>query len=79
MLHDSANAGVQVGKAPHDVLIAGLEYADDAGLLDDNAQDASQRVTAISCGSKRDASMVISLAKTKAMHIHRKMRVTAIM
>ena len=77
VLHDPPNAGVRVGKPPYEVDIVGLEYADDAGLLDEDAQQASQRVTALSIGSKRDAAMVISIPKTKGMHIHKKVQVSA--
>ena len=76
-LHDPANAGVRVGKAPYDVEISGLEYADDAGLLNEDTQQASDRVTAISIGSRTDAAMSISIPKTKTMHIHHKIRVSA--
>ena len=67
---------------PHQVTVSNLEYADDAGLLNENTEEASQRVTTISIGSKRDAAkrdaaMVISTTKTKTMHIHKKVRVTA--
>ena len=57
--------------------VSSLKYADDAGLLDENADESSERISVISVGSKRDASMVISVAKTKAMHIHKKVRVSA--
>ena len=77
VLHDIPSSGVHVGEPPYDVDIDKLEYADDAGLLDDDAEQASQRVSAISIGSKQDAGMVISLAKTKDMHIHRRVRVSA--
>ena len=69
-LHDIPNSGVTVGAPPHEVTISSLEYADDAGLLDVNASLASERVTAIAIGSRKDAAMEISISKTKAMHIH---------
>ena len=77
VLHDVPLAGVIVGKPPYEVKISGLEYADDAGLVDENARKASERVSAISIGSKKDAAMVISILKTKTSHIHKKTRVTA--
>ena len=77
VLHDIPNSGVRVGNPPYQIDVSGLEYADDAGLLDENADESSERISAISVGSKRDASMVISVAKTKAMHIHKKVRVSA--
>ena len=46
-----------------------LGYADDAALLDDNIQKSSDRVTSISVGSKRDADMTISIAKTEFMQV----------
>ena len=51
-------------KSSFKIAISGLEYADDAGLLDDNVTNASARVTALSIGSKQDAAMVISIPKT---------------
>ena len=74
--HDDPEAGVTVGKAPHDVRIRSLEYADDAGLLDVDVKSASKRLSAIAEGSRNDAAMVISIPKTKAMHIHKKVRVS---
>lgn len=74
--HDSPNAGVTVGVAPHTVHVDKLEYADDAAFVDDIVDDASVRVSSISRGSVSDASMVISIKKTKAMHIHQKENVS---
>ena len=54
-----------------------IEYADHAGLIDDDTHHASNRVTSISIGSRRNASMEISKPKTKAMHIHKKVSVSA--
>ena len=76
VIHDSPNAGITLGSAPHEVKISALEYADDAGLLDANVADASVRMSAISRGSREDAAMIISIPKTKAMHIHKTMAVT---
>ena len=53
-----------------------LEYADDAGLVDVNIQEASTRISSIATGSREDAAMEISIPKTKAMHIHKKVRVS---
>ena len=74
--HDLPDAGITVGSAPHCVTISGLEYADDAALLDSNVQQASNRLQAISHGSRKDAAMELSLPKTKVMHIHKKDRVS---
>ena len=68
--HDQPDAGIMLGSPPYEVKISALEYADDAGLLDNNADDASVRLSAISRGSREDAAMIISVPKTKAMHIH---------
>ena len=48
-----------------------LGYADDAALLDGTPEVATPRVTAIAQGSEEDADMVISVAKTKCMHVRR--------
>ena len=51
-----------------------LGYADDAALLDETPETATERVTAIAVGSKADADMLISVSKTKTMHIRRQER-----
>ena len=58
--HDCPDAGVTVGSPPNDVKIRALEYADDAGLLDNNTSESSIRLTSIARGSREEASMVIS-------------------
>jgi hypothetical protein len=75
-VHDTPNAGITVGHPPHQVTISSLEYADDAGLLDSNAQQASDRISKIAEGSRSDAAMEISIVKTKAMHVHKKVPVS---
>ena len=74
--YDIPDAGITVGSSPHQVTISGLEYADDAALLDPSIEQASKRLSAISYGSKNDAAMEISIPKTKVMYIHKKDRVT---
>ena len=72
MLHDLPHAGVTVGRAPYEVAVKELEYADDAGLLDDDPETASQRVSSISIGSRENAAIEISKSKIKVMHIHKR-------
>ena len=69
--HDVANSGVVVGNGDSSVLMAKFEYADDAALIDGNTTLALARVTALAEGSLKDAAMVISVRKSKAMHVHR--------
>ena len=73
------HTGITVGSAPHSVITSGLEYADDAALLDSDVYQASNILHAISHGSKNDAAMKISLPTTKVMHIHKKGRVSQTM
>ena len=54
-----------------------LSYADDAGLVDEDAQRSSDRLSSIASGSTNDAAMSVSLDKTKAMHIHKRDTVSA--
>ena len=75
--HDIANSGVAVGNGDSSVLMSKFEYADDAALIDGNTTLASARVTALAEGSLKDAAMVISVRKSKAMHVHRTRRVDA--
>ena len=53
-----------------------LGYADDAVLLDNDGETAANRVTAISIGSKQDADMTISVAKTEVMYVREQGRIT---
>ena len=73
-LHDVPNPGVTVGVGESSTIMSKFEYADDAALVDADAATATVRVSAIAAGSLTDAAMVISQAKSKAMHIHRKKR-----
>ena len=75
--HDVANSGVVVGNGDSSVLMSKFEYADDAALIDGNTTLASARVTALAEGSLEDAAMLISVRKSKAMHVHRTRRVDA--
>ena len=75
-LHDMPGSGVEVGMPPYHITVSSLEYADDAGLIDDNVQQASARLSSISSGSRNDAAMDISIPKTKAMHIHEQVKVS---
>ncbi len=59
------------------VCLSKLEYADDAALIDENVEQASARVTSISNGSLEEAAMVISIRKSKVVHVHKKTRVSA--
>ena len=75
-LHDRPNSGLTVGHHPHTVHVSKLEYADDGGMIDENAAFASVRLSAIATGSEEDAAMVISIVKTKAMHVHQRISVS---
>ena len=75
--HDINNSGVTVGAGENAVCVSKLEYADDAALIDENVEQASARVTSIAKGSLEEAAMVISIRKSKVMHIHKKTRVSA--
>ena len=70
------NPGVAVGVG-ESTIIKSFEYPDDALLVDADAATATARVTALATGSLTDATMVISQAKSKVMHIHRKTRVSS--
>ena len=54
-----------------------LDYADDAALLDVDAEVASKRVSSIAKGSREDADMIINITKTEAMHVKEQGRVSA--
>ena len=76
-LHDVANSGMVVGEAENAIRISKFEYADDVALVDGNSVLTSTRVTALATGSIMDATMLFSIRKSKAMHVHRPMRVDA--
>ena len=68
-LHDIAGQGIG-GPSLGDVTATKLEYADDVGLLDWTATEASERVSALASGSRTSASMEMSVPKSKGMHVH---------
>ena len=61
-----SRSGVTMGYYPHQVEVSSLEYADDAGLLDEDELAASAWVTALAIGSRTDVAVEISKLKTKA-------------
>ena len=63
-------AGQGIGPSLCDVTASKLEYADDVGLLDWTAAEASARVSALASGSRASASMKMSAPKSKGMHVH---------
>ena len=76
-MHDLQNPGVAVGVGESTTIMSKFEYADDAAFVDADAATATARVTALAAGSLTDAAMVISQAKSKVMHIHRKTHVSS--
>ena len=76
-LYDHVNPGMSVGTGAHTVRMAKFEYADDAALIDEDAGQATARVTSLAAGSIADAAMIISAKKSKVMHIHKTTRTSA--
>ena len=76
-LYDHVNPGMTVGTGAHTVRMAKFEYADDAALIDEDAEQATARVTSLAAGSISDAAMIISAKKSKVMHIHKTTRTSA--
>ena len=68
-LHDITGQGIG-GPSLGDVTASKLEYADDVGLLNWTAAEASARVSALASGSRTSASMEMSAPKSKGMHVH---------
>ena len=66
-----------MGAGENPVCVSKLEYADDAASIDENVEQAYVRVTSIAKGSLEEGAMVISIRKSKLMHIHKKTRVGA--
>ena len=60
-LYDHVNPGMTVGKGAQTVRMAKFEYADDAALIDEDAGQATARVTSLAAGSVADAAMIISV------------------
>ena len=77
MLYVKLNAGITLGSAPYTMHVSDPSYADDAGLLDQDAPLSSDRISSIASGSTNDAAMSVSLEKTNAMHIHKQVAVSA--
>ena len=78
-LYDHVNPGmtVSVGTGAHTIRMAKFEYADDAALIDEDAGQATARVTTLAAGSIADAAMIISPKKSEVMHIHKTTRTSA--
>ena len=66
-----------VGTGAHTVRMAKFEYADDAALIDEDAGQATARVTSLAAGSIADAAMIILAKKSKVMPIHKTTRTSA--
>ena len=49
-----------VGTGAYTVCMSKFEYADDAALIDEDAKQATARVTSLAIGSLEDAAMIIS-------------------
>ncbi len=76
-MHDLLNPGVAVGVGESTTIMSKFEYKDHAALVDADAATATAKVTALAAGSLTGAAMMISQAKSKVMHIHRKTRVSS--
>ena len=76
-LYDHVKHGMTVGTGAHTVRIAKFEYADDAALINEDAAQATARVTSLAVGSIADAAMIISTKKSKVMHIDKMTRTSA--
>ena len=76
-MHYLQNIGVAVGVGESTTIMSKFEYAVHAALGDADAATATARVTALAAGCRTDAAIVISQAKGKVMHIHRKTRVSS--
>ena len=76
-MHALQNHGVVVGVGENTTIMPKFEYVDDATLVDADAATATARGIALAAGSRTDAAMVISQAMSKALHIHRKTRVSS--
>ena len=74
-LYDHLNPGMTVGTGAHTVRMVKFEYADDAALIEDDAGQATARVTSLAAGSIVDAEMIISTKKSK--HIHKMTQTSA--
>ena len=66
-----------IGTGAHTVRMVKFEYADDAALIDEDAGQATARVTSLAAGSIADDAMIISTKKSKVMHIHKTTRTSA--
>ena len=71
------NPGVVVGAGESATIMSTFEYSDDAALVDADAATATVKVTSTAAGSHTDAAMLISQAKRKVLHVHRKTLVSS--
>ena len=59
------------------LLMDHVDYADDVAQCETSAGEASERLTRIAVGARGDADMIISVEKTKAMHVRPRMELGA--
>jgi exonuclease III len=51
-----------------------LEFADDVGMMNSTAASAEKRLNLIESGARIDASLELSMSKTKVMHVQKQQR-----
>ena len=71
--HNTSNAGVSLTPS---IRLNKLEYADDVGLMDENATDASERLSKLSDGANSEGGLIIAIQKSFAQHIQKAQRVS---
>ena len=76
-LYDHMHPVMTVGTGGYTVRTAKFENANDAAFIDEDAAQATVRVTSLAAGSIADAAMIISAKKSKVMHIHKTTRSSA--
>ncbi len=52
-----------------------LEHVDDAGLLDEPATKASERLSAISAGAEKEVELIIAEHKSFGQHVHKQQNI----
>ena len=67
--HGGLDTGIRLTT---DLMLSDLEFADDAGLANEETEAATNRLTVLDAKGDEEAGMKISIPKTKAQHIRKR-------
>ena len=72
--HGGLDTGIHLTE---NLMLSDLEFADDAGLGNEDTESATDRLTTLDSKAEEDAGMKISISKTKTQHIRKRPAVSS--